>query len=229
MALEQQPAGRSRGRRARARPRSRAPAGSRSARGATRRGMPASAPAAAARTPTSHGCARRRSRRRRAPPRPATRRAGARACRSRAGPHALATEERRGLVEDPARHADRPQLGPLARKRELERIELELRDRAECEPDGDLERSRRREARPHRQVRGDRSGETDRRPPEQMQLGGDRLRVARPAGGSRTASVRIERRCGTESLRDERHVGPARATSSEIPCWIATGSTSPPL
>ena len=49
-------------------------------------------------------------------------------------------EKRCGLVEDPARNADGAQLGAPARLGELERLDLELGDRAERERDRDLER-----------------------------------------------------------------------------------------
>ena len=54
---------------------------------------------------------------------------------------AIATEHARSLVEDPAGYADRSQLGSLAGECELDGLELELRDGAEREGDGDLERS----------------------------------------------------------------------------------------
>src|SRR5262249_2241413 len=83
---------------------------------------------------------------------------------------APAAEDRAGLVEDPAGHADGPELGALAGERQLERLELEVGDDAEGERDRDLERGRRREARTRREVRRDRALEPDRRTPERGQL-----------------------------------------------------------
>ena len=123
---------------------------------------------------------------------------------------AFAPEQCRRLVEDPARHADRPQLGALARERELERVDLEVRNRAERERDRDLERRRRREPRADRQVGADRSGQADGGPAEQVELGSDRLRVARPALRRRAAPVGGEGRRGAEALRAERDLDPRR-------------------
>ena len=142
---------------------------------------------------------------------------------------ALATEQRRRLVEDPARHADRSQLGALARERELERLEHEVRNRTERKPDRDLERRRRREARPDRQVDADRSGEADRRPAEQVELGRDGLRVASPAPCSRAATVGGEGLAAPKRSETSDTKPSVGVASSEMPCWIATGSTSPPL
>jgi len=119
---------------------------------------------------------------------------------------ALTPEQRRGLVENPARHADRAQLCTLTCERQLERLELEVGDGAERKPDGDLERSRGREARADRQVRRQRAAEPDRRASEEVELGGDGLRVAHPAFRCRSAPVRRERRRSAEALRDQRHV-----------------------
>ena len=108
------------------------------------------------------------------------------------------TEQTRGLVEDAARLADRSQLCSLAEQRQLERLQLEAGDRAERERDRDLECRRGRKPRAGGQVRADRAGEPDRRPPHLVELGGDRLRIPRPAGYSFTVAV------GGERLRSDR-------------------------
>ena len=106
---------------------------------------------------------------------------------------ARVAEHARRLVEDPARDADRAQLGALARERELERLELEVRDRAEGERDPDLERGGGREPGPGRQVRVDGGDEPDRRAAEGGELRRDGLAVAAPAGRRRARPVGGER------------------------------------
>ena len=90
---------------------------------------------------------------------------------------------RRGLVEDPARHADGAQLGALAgaaRARAARpRTRRPRRARARPTPRAPpTTRARRRSGRSE----SHRPRQPDRRPAEQIELGGDRLRVARPAG-----------------------------------------------
>src|SRR5206468_9659600 len=82
----------------------------------------------------------------------------------------------------PRRHADRAMLCTLRELRELERLELELRDRAQRERYGDLERSRRREPGPEGQRRGQVTVEPDRRAAERGELGCDGGDIASPAG-----------------------------------------------
>jgi hypothetical protein len=53
---------------------------------------------------------------------------------------AVAAENGGRLVEDPARHAHRAELGALARERELQRLEPPVGDGAERKRNGDLER-----------------------------------------------------------------------------------------
>ena len=101
----------------------------------------------------------------------------------------VGSEQARGLVEDAARHADRPQLRPLAEEGELERLELEVGDRAERERERDLEGGGRREACSRREVGRDRARQTDRRPTGVGELGGHRLHVSRPSLAPRAASV----------------------------------------
>ena len=102
-------------------------------------------------------------------------------------------EDARRLVEDPARHPDRPQLGPLAGEGELERLELEVGRRAEREGDPHLERGGRGEAGTGRHGRVDPRGQAERRSAETGELGGDRLAVACPPADGRAAAVGRER------------------------------------
>ena len=99
------------------------------------------------------------------------------------------SEQARGLVEDAARDAHRPQLGPLAEEGELERIELEAGDRAQRERDRHFEGGGRREPRSRREVGRDRASHSDRGPTCVGELGGHRLHVARPSLYARAAPV----------------------------------------
>ena len=143
---------------------------------------------------------------------------------------ALAAEHRSGLVEDPARHADGAQLGPLAGERECERLELEPGDRAQREGDRHLERRGRREPGAGRQIGAHGSGEADRRPAEQVELDRDRLGVPRPALSSEGRRRRPRTAAAEPACSDESEISvPSAWTSTETPYWIATGRTSPPL
>ena len=99
------------------------------------------------------------------------------------------SEQARGLVEDPARHAHRSQLRPLAEESELERLELEVGHRAESERERHLEGGRRRETPSRREVGRDRPRQADRGPTRIFELGGDRLHVSPPSTRPRAASV----------------------------------------
>ena len=99
------------------------------------------------------------------------------------------SEQARGLVEDAARDAHRPQLGPLAEEGEFERIELEAGDRAQRERDRHFEGGGRREPRSRREVGRDRAPHSDRGSTSVGELGGHRLHVARPSLYSRAAPV----------------------------------------
>jgi hypothetical protein len=111
----------------------------------------------------------------------------------------LATQERRSLVEDAARHADRPQLGALTRKRELERLELEIRDRAEAGPAPERCRDERPAPTGRSEVTAPREGTGGAAVAATAQRSApNRRRPRAPVGG--------ERRRGTETLRDERHL-----------------------
>ena len=98
-------------------------------------------------------------------------------------------EEAGGLVEDAARHPDRPQLRPLARERELDPVELHRSEGAQRESDGHLECSRRRQSAPGGQVGVHRRLESGRAKTESRELGGDGLPVPPPAGHLRPRSV----------------------------------------
>jgi hypothetical protein len=74
-------------------------------------------------------------------------------------------------------------LGAPSRTSELDRLRLEVRDRAERRRDGDLQRSRRRQAGPDRKRRRELSLEAGGRSTEPCEFGGDRGDVARPAAG----------------------------------------------
>ena len=87
-----------------------------------------------------------------------------------------------GLVEDPARHAHCPELCPPARVCELERLELERRDGAECRRDRDFERGRRREAGTQRDGCRQGGGEADGRAAERCELLCDSGRIPAPSG-----------------------------------------------
>jgi hypothetical protein len=103
---------------------------------------------------------------------------------------ACAPEQRRGLVHDPAGHADGAQLGPLRRLREGHRLELEVGDRAEGDSHSYLERGRRREAGADGQRRTDVAFDPDRRASEQGELDRDRGHIAAPAAALERGSVR---------------------------------------
>ena len=78
---------------------------------------------------------------------------------------AFPAEQRRRLVEDADRSADGAELGAAAGLGKVDRLEAPVRDLAERERDGDLERGRRRQARPGRQVRAYLTLQPDRRTP----------------------------------------------------------------
>ena len=99
------------------------------------------------------------------------------------------SEEARRLVEDAARDSHRPELRPLAEEGELERIELEVGNRAERERNRHLEGSGRREPRSRGKVGRDRARQANRRPAGIAELGGDPLHVSRPSVGARAVSV----------------------------------------
>ena len=124
-----------------------------------------------------------------------------------------AAEQRRGLIHDPARDADGSMLGALQRAGEVERLDLELGDRAQSRRDRDLECRRRREAGADREVRAHGSLDPDGRPPERGQLLLDRSDVPLPAAVVRrtrpTSSDVVSRRdaldANAEVERDRQH------------------------
>ena len=131
---------------------------------------------------------------------------------------ALPTEQSCCLVEDAARHSDRTQFGALACERECVRVELEARNRAEREPDRNLECSRRCETRAGRQIRTDGSDQAGRRSTQKVELRGDGLRVARPAGRGSATPIGEEWRRNSEDRSETSETLPsAAAASSEIP------------
>jgi hypothetical protein len=127
-------------------------------------------------------------------------------------------EQRRCLVEDPGRNSDRPPLRPLAGERELERIELELGRRAQCEPECDLERARRAQACAARQVRLERAFDTDRRASEVRELGRDRGDVAAPAVRSAAAVG-----CDVDLLAVRDQDDPVGRTDRELDAQVDRG------
>ena len=138
-------------------------------------------------------------------------------------------EQAGGLVEDAARHAHGPQLRPLAEEGELERLELEVGDRAESERERDFEGRRRRKACSRWEVGRDRPRQTDRRPTGVGELGGHGLHVSHPAPRLWAASVRGDGLRPPVSTGLERDPVVRGAASRRIPRWIAMGRTSPPL
>jgi hypothetical protein len=92
-----------------------------------------------------------------------------------------ARKQRCGLIHDPARYVDRAMLGTLERLREVERLDLELRDGAESGCDCDFECGRRSESGPDGQIRMDGSVDSHWRPAECGELVLDRCDVSPPA------------------------------------------------
>ena len=80
----------------------------------------------------------------------------------------------------PRRHPDGPVLGSLRGAREVERLELELGDRAQCDGDRDLERGGRRQSGADRQRRVNRPFDADWCAPEIRKLRLDRGRIPSP-------------------------------------------------
>jgi hypothetical protein len=103
-----------------------------------------------------------------------------------------AAEQARRLVQDPTRHADGAMNCPLGCERELERLDVEVGDGAERDPDHDLESRRRRQPGADRQRRAQLAAEPDRRPPQERELGRD-ARDVPPEAGRVAGAVSRER------------------------------------
>ena len=100
-------------------------------------------------------------------------------------------EQRRRLIHDSRRNTDGSVLGPLHGACELERLQLELGNRAQCDGDRDLERSGRRQSGADRQRRMNCPFDADGRTPEIRKLRLDRRRVPSPVRNVTRALERV--------------------------------------